>query len=543
MAAAGAAGVGVVGGGRTGAGPSAARPRSRAVFAHGVASGDPLADRVILWTRVSPEPAAAPGSGRGSPVNLRWEMATTADFAAVAATGTVVTTAASDHTVKVDAAGLSPSTAYWYRFRVLDGAAAGEMSPVGRTKTAPTAADDVRRARFGVASCANWEAGYFGAYRALAQRSDLDAVVHLGDYLYEYGPGEYGGKHGSVRAHEPARDIVSLADYRIRHAQYKTDPDLRAAHAAHPFICTWDDHESADNAWQRGAENHDPRRQGSWAARKAAAEQAYYEWMPVRPQVDATGRHLYRRLRYGKLLELSMLDLRSYRDEQVSSTSAKVDSPSASITGRNQMRWLTGGLETSQTTWQLIGNPVMISPILLPPLDPERSRILTELLGLPRNGVSLNADAWDGYTADRRTLLATIAKKAGGNAVFLTGDIHMSWACEVPREPADYPGAGSVATEFVVTSVTSNNLDDMVSVPEATLGTPAAAALMATNRHTRWVDTDAHGYAVLTVTPAAAQMDWFFVADRSVRRSSFRHGQSWRVAAGSRRLTKAARPA
>ncbi|MCK0439317.1 alkaline phosphatase D family protein [Gordonia alkaliphila] len=544
VAAAGAAGVGVLGVGAVDAVPAGARPaRGRGAFVHGVASGDPLADRVILWTRVTPEAAAAPGSGRGGPVNLRWEMSTAREFTSIAATGTVVTTAASDHTVKVDAAGLAPKTAYWYRFRVLDGPAAGAVSPVGRTKTAPAAGDDVRRVQFGVASCANWEAGYFGAYRELAGRDELDAVVHLGDYLYEYGPGEYGGKHGPVRTHQPARDIVSLADYRIRHAQYKTDPDLQAAHAAHPFICTWDDHESADNAWLRGAENHDPKTQGAWAARKAAAEQAYYEWMPVRPQVDGTGRHLYRRLRYGTLLELSMLDLRSYRDKQVPATSSKTDSASSSITGRKQMTWLTGGIESSPTTWQLIGNPVMISPILLPPLDPERSRILTELLGLPRNGVSLNADAWDGYTADRRTLLAAIAQRAGGNAVFLTGDIHMSWACEVPREPANYPGAGSLATEFVVTSVTSNNLDDMVSVPEQTLGAPASAALMATNRHTRWVDTDAHGYAVLTVSPVAAQMDWYFVTDRSVRRSPFRHGQSWKVAAGSRRLTKVSRPA
>ncbi|WP_344782002.1 alkaline phosphatase D family protein [Gordonia caeni] len=519
------------------------RPGSAAVFAHGVASGDPLPDRVIVWTRVTPTPEATAGSGRGAPVNLRWELSPAADFSAIAATGTVVTDAARDHTVKVDAAGLTPKTRYWYRFRVLDGAAAGTVSPVGRTRTAPADGDDVARVKFGVASCSNWEAGYFGAYRELAERSDLDAVVHLGDYIYEYGAGEYGGKSGSVRTHRPAHDIVSLADYRIRHAQYKTDPDLRAAHAAHPFICTWDDHESADNAWLRGAENHDPARQGSWAARKADSEKAYYEWMPVRPQISGTGRHLYRRLRYGRLLELSMLDLRTYRDKQVSMTSPKADSASTSITGRAQMRWLTGGVETSQTTWQIIGNPVMISPVLLPPLDPERSRILTELLGLPSDGVPLNTDAWDGYTADRKTLLSAIERSGRKNAVFITGDIHMSWACEVPREPANYPGAGTVATEFVVTSVSSNNLDDMVSVPEQTLGTPAAAALMATNRNTRWVETDAHGYSVLTVTPAATQMDWYFVADRTVRRSPFRHAQSWRVASGSRRLTRVSRPA
>ncbi|WP_371308482.1 alkaline phosphatase [Gordonia sp. (in: high G+C Gram-positive bacteria)] len=538
----GAAGAGIVGAGLASAPLAAARPGG-AVFAHGVASGDPLPDRVILWTRVTPTPDAAPGSGRGAGSTVRWEVATSPSFPSIVAAGTASTDASRDHTVKVDAGGLSPKTLYWYRFRVLDGPAAGAVSPVGRTRTAPATADDLQRATFGVVSCSNWEAGYFGAYRELAKKPGLDAVVHLGDYLYEYGPGEYGGKHGPVRRHQPAHDIVSLADYRIRHAQYKTDPDLRAAHATHPFICTWDDHESADNSYARGAENHDPRTQGSWAARKAHSEQAYYEWMPVRPQVDADGRHVYRRLRYGNLLELSMLDLRTYRDVQPSATSSAVDAPGTTITGRAQMRWLTGGIETSPTRWQIVGNPVMISPILLPPLDPERAAILTDLLGLPRGGVPFNTDSWDGYTADRQRLLTAIEKSGRRNVVFITGDIHMSWACEVPRRPANYPAGGNAATEFVVTSVTSNNLDDTLSVPEHTLGRPASAALMATNRNTRWVDTDAHGYAVLTVSPAAAQMDWYFVADRAVRNSPFRHAQSWRVASGTRRLTRVAGPA
>lgn len=537
----GAAGAGLVGLSLAETPTVSARPGG--VFAHGVASGDPLPDRVILWTRVTPTPQATAGSGRGGPVSVRWEVSPTPDFAVITSSGTVATGAAADHTVKVDAPGLAAKTPYWYRFRVLDGAAAGTVSPTGRTRTAPAAGDAVDGVKFGVVSCSNWEAGHFGAYRSLARRRDLDAVVHLGDYIYEYGAGEYTGKHGAVRAHKPAHDIVSLADYRIRHAQYKTDPDLRACHAAHPFICTWDDHESADNAWLRGAENHDPATQGPWAKRKANAEKAYYEWMPVRPQAGDAGRHLYRRLRYGTLLELSMLDLRSYRDRQPSMTSAETDSPATSITGRAQMRWLTGGLETSETTWQIIGNSVMISPILLPPLDPERSRILTELLGIPSNGVTMNPDDWSGYTADRTKLLSAIDRSGRKNTVFITGDIHMSWACEVPRKPANYPAAGNVATEFVVPSITSNNLDDMVSVPEQTLGVPAAAALMTTNQNTRWVETDSHGYAVLTVSKAAAQMDWYFVGDRTVRRSPFRHAQSWRVASGSRRLTRVKGPA
>lgn len=541
----GAAGAGVLGLGLTPGSRAAAEPAGGGgrAFAHGVASGDPLPDRVILWTRVTPSPDAAPGSGRGGASTVQWEVSPSSDFSSIVSSGTVQTDASRDHTVKVDAGGLAPKTLYWFRFRVVGGPAAGAVSPVARTRTAPAHADDIARVQLGVVSCSNWEAGYFGAYRELANKKDLAAVVHLGDYIYEYGAGEYGGKHGPVRKHAPTHDIVSLADYRIRHAQYKTDPDLQAAHATHPFICTWDDHESADNAYKRGAENHDPARQGPWAARKAHSEQAYYEWMPVRPQVDEAGRHLYRRLRYGTLLELSMLDLRTYRDVTPSASSVRVDAPGSTITGPAQMQWLTGGVATSPTTWQIIGNPVMISPILLPPLDPARAKILTDLIGLPRGGVSFNADAWDGYTADRKRLLSAIDQSGRRNVVFITGDIHMSWACEVPREPADYPAAGNVATEFVVTSVTSNNLDDMVPVPEHTLGVPASAALMATNRNTRWVDTDSHGYAVLTVSSAAAQMDWFFVADRAVRRSPFRHGQSWKVKSGTRRMTQVSRPA
>ena len=541
---AGAVGVGLVAAPRAAATPDTAAERGAGkAFAHGVASGDPLPDRVILWTRVTPEAAATPGSGRGGPVGVRWELSPAADFGSIVASGTTVTGPESDHTVKVDAAGLAPATAYHYRFRVLDGPAAGAVSPVGRTRTAPATDAELRRVRLGVVSCANWEAGYFGAYRELAGRGDLDAVVHLGDYIYEYGAGEYTGKHGAVRRHAPAHDIVSLADYRIRHAQYKTDPDLQAAHARHPFIVTWDDHETADNSYRDGAENHDPATQGRWADRKTNADQAYYEWMPVRPQVSAAGRHLYRRLRYGMLLELSMLDLRTYRDVQPSATSRDIDSPSSTITGRAQMQWLTGGLATSPTTWQIIGNSVMITPFVLPPLDPERLKILTELTGLPSNVVAPNSDSWEGYSSDRNRLLAAIDEAGQRNTVFITGDIHMSWACEVPRATVGRGGTGNVATEFVVTSITSNNLDDMVSVPENTLGTPASAALMVANPNTRWVETDSHGYSVLTVTPRSAQMDWFFVADRSVRRSPFRYAQSWRVDSGTRRLKRVPGPA
>ncbi|GEE00250.1 phosphodiesterase/alkaline phosphatase D [Gordonia spumicola] len=542
----GAAGAGAIAVGlplAAGVAPAPASAGAAGAFRHGVASGDPLPGGVILWTRVTPTSDATPGSGRGGASTLTWEIASDRGFSRIVASGSTSTDASRDHTVKVDAAGLSPAAVYWYRFRVTGGPAAGAVSPVGRTKTAPAAGADVAQVRFGVASCANWEAGYFGAYRFLAARTDLDAVVFLGDYIYEYAPGEYGGKHGSVRTHEPKHDIVSLSDYRIRHGQYKTDRDLQAAHAQHPFIVTWDDHEVADNQWKGGAENHKPS-QGSWTQRKAHADRAYYEWMPVRPQVSADNRHIYRRLAYGKLLELNMLDLRTYRDKEAGRFSPEADDRKRTIMGRRQMEWVKGGITTSTATWQIVGNSVMIAPILVPPLDPARTKELTTLIGVPENGVAFNGDQWDGYTKDRRTLLDAIDRAGKKNVVFITGDIHMSFANDVPRNPANYPGAGTSATEFVVTSVTSNNVDDMVSLPEhSPVGGAASTALETLNHHIRWVDTDAHGYAVMTVTPAAAQMDWYFLVDRADPRTGQYRGQSWKVRSGTRRMVKASGPA
>ncbi|WOC11988.1 alkaline phosphatase D family protein [Gordonia sp. MP11Mi] len=532
----GAAGAGaIVVGLPSAAGPADASPSS--AFRHGVASGDPLPDRVILWTRVTPSADATPGSRRGGSSSITWEISGSPNFNRIVASGSVVTDASRDHTAKVDAAGLRPATTYWYRFRVTGGSAVGSVSPIGRTKTAPAASADVARVRFGVVSCSNWEAGYFSSYRFLADRTDLDAVIHLGDYLYEYGPGGYAGKDGVVRRHEPARDIVSLADYRIRHGQYKTDPDLQAVHRQHPFIATWDDHEAANDQWSGGAENH-KRSQGPWAQRKAHADRAYFEWMPVRPQVSSDNRHIYRRLAYGDLLELSMLDLRTYRDISAERFSRESDDPDRTIMGRRQMEWVKNGIATSDATWQIIGNSVMISPLLIPPLDPARTKAITDLVGIPENGVPFNGDQWDGYVADRQRLLDAVDAAGKKNVVFITGDIHMSWANDIPRKAADYPGAGTVATEFVVTSVTSNNLDDIVKVPEHTVGGVAAAAIMATNHHTRWVDTDEHGYGVMTITPSAARMDWYFVDDLTDRRTGQRHAQSWTVKNGSRRMTK-----
>ncbi|MFC4602712.1 alkaline phosphatase D family protein [Rhodococcus kronopolitis] len=532
-----AAGVGLAASvtGRAAAAPAVA-------FGHGVASGDPLPDRVVIWTRVTPSAAATPGSGVGEQVPVRWEVATDPAFATVVRSGTVTATAESDHTVKVDATGLQPATTYHYRFTARGGAVAGQVSPVGRTRTAPATDADLDRLRFGVVSCSNWEAGYFAAYRHLAVREDLDAVIHLGDYIYEYGQGEYGARNGSVRLHEPAHEIVSLADYRIRHAQYKTDPDLAALHARVPFIATWDDHESADNAYKAGAENHSPATEGDWATRKANSAQAYFEWMPVRVNGSGTEAVLYRRFRFGNLAELSMLDLRTYRDEQATPGAGwrAVDAPERTITGRAQMDWLTNGIVSSPTQWSVVGNPVMIAPSLIPPLDTRTTRAVTDMIGVPAAGIPYGTDSWDGYTADRRRLFDAIAGQGVENTVFITGDIHSSWACDLPVDSANYPAGPTVGTEFVVPSVTSPNMDDSLNVPPRTASVAVEEAFKAVNRHIRYIDFDSHGYGVFEVNRAAAQMDWFYLSDPTDPRATAARGASYRVGSGEQRTLPAA---
>lgn len=518
------------------AGPLAAALPARAAtaqapaFPHGVASGDPLPDGVLLWTRVTPVPEAVPGSGTGPDTEVSWTVARDKAFTDIVARGSALATAAADHTVKADVRGLRPATGYWFRF-----SAGGTDSPAARTRTAPAADAAVSGLRFGVVSCANWEAGHFSAYRHLAARGDLDAWLHLGDYIYEYGTGEYGTRDQVVRPHSPAHEIVTLADYRLRHATYKTDPDLQALHAKAPVIAIWDDHEFANDAWSGGAENHTEGAEGAWAARQAAARQAYFEWMPVRPALAGT---TYRRLRFGKLADLSLLDLRSFRSQQVSPGDGKVDDPDRTLTGRAQLDWLKAGLTASDTTWRLVGTSVMISPFSLGALPASLLKPLAKLLGLPQEGLALNTDQWDGYTDDRRELLAHLRAHAIRNTVFLTGDIHMAWANDVPVNAGTYPLSASAATEFVVTSVTSDNLDDIVKVSEGTVSALASPLIRAANRHVHWVDTDRHGYGVLDITAERAQMDYYVLSDRTAADATSAWARSYRTRSGTQQVER-----
>ncbi|MFD6349053.1 alkaline phosphatase D family protein [Streptomyces roseolus] len=503
-------------------------------FLHGVASGDPLPDGVLLWTRVTPSPEAVPGSGLGADVRVDWEVAEDRAFTRVVASGAATASATTDHTVKADVRGLRPATAYFFRFT-----AGGAVSAAGRTRTAPAADSAAPGVRFGVVSCANYEAGHFSAYRHLASRGDLDAVLHLGDYLYEYASGVYPEAKDTVRTHEPRHEIVSLADYRTRHGRYKTDPDLQALHAAHPVVAIWDDHEFANDAWTGGAENHTPGTEGDWAARVAAAKRAYFEWMPVRTSTEGT---VFRRLRFGRLADLHLLDLRSFRSAQAKTGSGSVDDPERTLTGRAQLDWLKSGLAGSDAAWQLVGTSVMISPVAFGSLPAYLLEPLAELMGLPTEGIAVNVDQWDGYTDDRRELLGHLSARGIRNTVFLTGDIHMAWANDVPARAATYPLSASVATEFVVTSVTSDNLDDLLDVAPGTLSVVAAGAVKAANRHVKWVDMDHHGYGVLDVTADRSQMDYYTVSDKRDPAATASWARSYRTLSGTQRVERVYQP-
>ncbi len=501
--------------------------RPTQVFQHGVAAGDPLPERLLLWTRVTPTPTATPGSGRGAPVEVRWEVARDTSFRTIVAAGTVTTTSARDHTVKVDATGLRPNTEYAYRFH-----AAGRTSPVGRARTAPGARSPISRLRMGVVSCSNMAAGFFTAYGRLADRDDLQCVLHLGDYLYEYGTGEY----GAARAPDPPHEIVTLADYRRRHAQYKTDPDLQRLHARHAFVCTWDDHEVANDAWRDGADNHQDG-EGAWARRAAAARRAYFEWMPIREPAPGTTR-IYRTLRFGTLAQLQMADLRQYRDQQASSPLAttEVHDPGRTLLGDEQERWLHDGLRSAGTAWKLLGSSVMMTPVTfggLPDL-PLVDGAVRRLLGGATAGVPLNVDAWDGYAADQQALLRLLGDEGIEGFVSLVGDIHSAWACEL----APSVGAPPVGVELVCSSVTSDNVDEVAGTAGAIV---AETALMATNPDVRMVELRGHGFSVLELTPEAAQMDWWEV-DPHVQGGSATWARSWRTIRGTNRLEQMAGP-
>jgi alkaline phosphatase D len=554
---------------------AAEAPAHQGIFGYGVASGDPTGDSIVLWTRATPprrrpsDPVATPGSGLGAPLRVQWELARDEDFRSVVRRGHVTTSPASDHTVKVDVDGLNPYTRYYFRFQ-----AGGECSPVGRTQTAPDERHRTHALRFALVSCSNYTGGYFGAYRALSKRDDLDFVLHVGDYIYEYGNGadRYGpaaliGKRDAT----PPTETIDLRGYRLRHALHKADPDLQAAHQRHPWITIFDDHEVANNAWATGAENHTPGVEGDFMTRRRQAYEAYLEWMPFRLPSQRTvthrGTRFFKRFSFGTLADLSVLETRQNRSAQIDvapftktgggfiptgipAVDAQLADPSRHLPEPEQLAWLKQGLADQDAGWHLIGNQVVMTPIRFP----------GAALGLPANLTLLNSDQWDGYQADQADLIGHLAglPTAAGDAVVLTGDIHSSWATDIPanRTATSYTSAG---VEFVCPSVTSDGFYEAVrsSLPA---GAPTAAAVAtthgvtgavsATNPWVKYLDGVGHGFTLIDVTPSRVQADFYLTPVPSDALPDPRvspsvdpvYASSWQTLAGSRALSPATGP-
>lgn len=477
-------------------------------FAHGVASGDPLADRVILWTRVTP---TAPGN-----FAVVWELASDANFGAIVARGTVGTGPTQDYTVKVDAMGLQPASTYYYRFSYGE-----EHSPVGRTKTLPTG--NVDQVKLAVLSCANFPAGYFNVYADVAKRGDIDVALHLGDYIYEYGLLGYASQTAFVidRESSPRQEILTLADYRQRHAQYKSDPDLRALHAAVPLIAVWDDHDLADNAWSGGAANHDSGSEGSFAERRAAAVQAWQEWLPIRVPDAANPLKIYRSFDFGSLASLHMLDTRLIgRDEQLT-LPAYLDGeglgPGRQLLGTEQSAWLTAQVTASNATWQVLGQQVLMARMEIPlsvassltletlaeytlaKATPEELRSDAQRALVNQRRAPYNLDAWDGYPAARESVLA-VARDGNKNLISLAGDTHNAWASDL-TDAAGVP----VGVEFATASVSSPGFERTLPLISSAVLEDAFPDMVP---DLRYAELSQRGYVVLTLTPGEARGEW-----------------------------------
>ena len=467
-------------------------------FEHGVASGDPLQDRVILWTRLSPNDSSAR-------LEVIWEIALDQQFKQIIKTNKVITTAAQDFTVKVDATGLLPNQRYFYRFRFGD-----KISPVGQTKTLPI---NPTKVSFAVCSCSNYPAGYFYVYREMAKQN-VDVVIHLGDYIYEYGADGYATEDavrlGRTLATDNNKEIIKLDDYRKRYALYRKDADLQAVHQRHPFIVIWDDHELANDAWRNGAENHQAT-EGAFLDRKLAALQAYFEWMPIRP-VDEQHTKIYRQFDFGQLVQLTMLDTRIIaRDAQLDYADymtatgldalrfqADLTNQTRTLMGIEQRNWLLGKLQQSTAKWNVLGQQVLMAKMMIPAelllslaeitagnpsaetlakMNAQISELVTLKMRMQGGDPTLtaqekariltvapyNLDAWDGYYYEREILYGTLAQ-LNKKVVVLAGDTHNGWSSEL------YSQAGAfVGVELATSSVSSPGLEKYLNIPLAQL--------------------------------------------------------------------------
>ncbi|MCU4707062.1 alkaline phosphatase D family protein [Acinetobacter pittii] len=512
----------------------------QADFLHGVASGDPLQDKVILWTRLTPVDLN---------VHLRvtWEIATDDQFKQNLKTGTVQTTKTDDFTVKVDATDLQAATTYYYRFRF-----GSKVSPVGQTKTLPVTTNKVS---FAVCSCSNYPAGYFYVYREMAKQN-VDVVIHLGDYIYEYGADGYAtedaAKLGRTLPSDNNKEIIKLDDYRKRYALYRQDKDLQVVHQRHPFIVIWDDHELANDTWREGAENHQSN-EGPFLERKLAALQAYFEWMPIRPVSSTDHLNIYRQFNFGSLVQLTMLDTRIIaRDKQLEYTDYMITSgldaqkfqadltdPKRTLMGYTQRDWLVDKLKQSTATWNVIGQQVLMSKMWIPAellaslgqitsggtspdtlakMTAQITELVTLKLRLEQGDPTLtvqekarvttlvpyNLDAWDGYYAEREFLYTKLAE-FNKKIIVLAGDTHNAWASYLYSQKGEYVGV-----ELATSSVSSPGLEKYLSIPLAQLQ-QFEFAFTTLIDELAYCNLNQRGYLMVTLDDKQVQSDWIFV--------------------------------
>ncbi|WP_035558383.1 alkaline phosphatase D family protein [Hymenobacter sp. IS2118] len=510
-------------------------------FQEGVASFDPSATGVILWTRYTPA-TNEPGDAE-----VRWEVAATPAFSPLVASGTMAALAATDYTAAVDVPGLTANTKYYYRFR---NERTRAESVVGETKTLP-AGSQASSVKLAVVSCANYQAGLFNVYGAVAA-SDADAVVHLGDYIYEYGAGGYGttpATAGLNRTHLPATEIITLSDYRTRYKQYRSDKQLQRAHQLKPFICVWDDHEYANNAYTTGAENHQPATEGSFEDRKRAANQAWFEYLPART-ADKT--RIYRRFEFGNLVNLLMLDTRIVgRDQQLSladyfsptgvfnapAFGATWQNPNRKLLGTDQLTWLSGAMGGSSAQWQVLGSQMLMGKMYIPAellpvvaqlaasptpallaqyntqatqLSIIKTRILAgdpTVTATERARVSTtlpyNLDAWDGYPAERERVYAAAGTK---KLISLAGDTHNAWHNDLTTSTGRRAGA-----EFACSSVSSPGFEALLAGnATAIAGFEQSNALLIDDL--QYLDASKRGYVLATFTASNATAEYRYVA-------------------------------
>ncbi|EJB1757954.1 alkaline phosphatase D family protein [Vibrio parahaemolyticus] len=497
-------------------------------FEHGVASGDPTQTQVIIWTRVT---TAA------SYVDVSWQVASDMEFSNVVQSGVFTTDTGRDFTVKVDVQNLNANSQYYYRFMV------GEMmSEVGQTQTLPE--DGVEKASMAVVSCANYPAGYFHVYREILnqhEQSPFDVVLHLGDYIYEYGAGGYASEDAAALGREPSKgtECITLDDYRKRYAQYRQDADLQALHAKLPMIAVWDDHELANDTWKNGAENHQDD-EGSFIDRRAAAAAAWTEWLPVRENTFSN-MLIYRQFSFGNLVNLMMLDTRLVgRDkpldyfslsaptmEAIGGLVAQSRSADRELLGTEQLAWLMNEFNTHDAKWNVLGQQVLMSRMELPSsvmtamfqlftsTEEKKTEALlavntaiTGYLADPSaDPISLpyNLDAWDGYYVEREKVYQ-LAKASSGNFVCLAGDTHNAWASEL-KDVSNNP----IGVEFATSSVSSPGLEEYLALD------PVAIAQMEyTLPHLvselQWADIKRRGFMRVTFTADAAQSTWYLVS-------------------------------